>query len=103
MQNFINKIEKIYPLSEDERGFLSGKIKYLKIPAKHLLIKKGDIAKNVYYIEKGFMDTYCYDSKGHKRVFNFHFDNEIITNHASFLNETPSTFNLESLEETELI
>ena len=102
MQALFNKIDKLAPLSTAEKSLLVDKIHQKMIPANFMLSKVGDIEKNVYFIKQGLLNSYCIDNKNNKRIFSFHFPNEFVVNHSSFLKQSESSYCIESLEETHL-
>lgn len=64
MQNITKGIRRYYPVSDASLHLLFSKMQKLELPKKHLLIKAGVLNRHVYFIEKGFMRSYClYDGK----------------------------------------
>lgn len=67
------------------------------IPAKTVLLEEGDIAKNIYYIEKGCLRLY-FNNGGKDTTFQFFFEENMVASFESMYSRQPSTFSLESIE-----
>lgn len=68
-----------------------------EIPAKTILLKEGEIAKNIYFIEKGCFRL-CFNKDGKDITFQFFFEGEGISSAESFRYNQPSLYCIESLE-----
>lgn len=65
--------------------------------AKTILLKEGDIAKKVYFIEKGCFRL-SFNNDGKDITFQFFFEGEGISSAESFRYNLPSLYSIESLE-----
>jgi len=68
-----------------------------EIPAKTVLLKEGEIAKKVYFIEKGCFRL-SFNNDGKDTTFQFFFEGEGISSAESFRYNQPSLYSIESLE-----
>jgi CRP-like cAMP-binding protein len=68
-----------------------------EIPAKTVLLREGDVAKKVYYIEKGCIRL-SFNKDGKDITFQFFFDGEAVSSAESFRTTQPSLFSIESIE-----
>ncbi|WPU92564.1 Crp/Fnr family transcriptional regulator [Mucilaginibacter sabulilitoris] len=75
--------------------------KYEDVPAKHLLLKEGDICRKVILIEKGSLRTW-FNHDGREISFQFYFEGDAVSSPESFYKHTPSQFSIETLEPTRL-
>lgn len=76
--------------------------KYLttkKIPAKTTLLYEGDVADNIYMIEKGLLRLWNNDD-GKDITFQFFFENHVVASSESMYTGEPSIFSIESIEDT---
>jgi CRP-like cAMP-binding protein len=69
---------------------------------KHLF-QSGNIAKYVYFIQKGCMRQYYLNDNGEERTIYFKVENEWCSELESFLNNTPTELYLQALEDCELL
>lgn len=78
-----------------------GKFGYLfrreEIPAKTVLLDEGEIAKKVYFIEKGCLRL-SFNKDGKDVTFQFFFEGEGVSSAESFRYNEPSLYSIESLE-----
>lgn len=68
-----------------------------EVPAKTVLLKEGEIAKKVYFIEKGCFRL-SLNNDGTDITFQFFFEGEGISSAESFRYNQPSLYSIESLE-----
>lgn len=69
----------------------------LELPAKTILLEEGDIAKKIYFIEKGCIRAW-FHNKGKDITCQFFFENQGVASIESFLRKTPSLYTLEVIE-----
>jgi len=72
------------------------------IPPKKILLKEGEIARNMYFIKKGCLRMW-FNNDGKDVTFQFFFENQAVASIESFLSEEPGLFTLESIEPTKLV
>jgi CRP-like cAMP-binding protein len=75
--------------------------KVAEVPAKHLLLKEGDISRKIFVIEKGSIRTWFYHD-GKEISFQFFFEGDVVSSSESFRKHTPSTFSIETMEPSAL-
>lgn len=68
-----------------------------EIPAKKILLAEGQVAKKVYFIEKGCFRL-SFNNDGKDITFQFFFEGEGISSAESFRYNHPSLYSIESLE-----
>jgi len=64
---------------------------------------KREVCKHYAFVVKGSLRQYCADNKGTDQVVNFAVENWWIGDRESFFNFTPSTFNIDAMEDCELL
>ncbi len=67
------------------------------LPAKTLLLREGDVAHTIYYIEKGCLRLFFYD-EGKEITFQFFFEGSVVASFESMYESVPSLFSLETIE-----
>lgn len=81
---------------------LENLIERIKIQPKTTLLSEGNVAKYIYFIEKGALRLW-FNKDGKDITFQFFFEDQAVASIESFFNNTPSLFSLESIEQTEVI
>ncbi|EQA43599.1 cyclic nucleotide-binding domain protein [Leptospira broomii serovar Hurstbridge str. 5399] len=71
------------------------------IPAKKLLLRQGEIAKYVYFLDQGCLRL-GFNDNDREITFQFFFECQAITSMESFKSYSPSPFFLESIEPSRL-
>lgn len=69
----------------------------LRVPAKTILLKEGEIARHTYFLEKGCARIWFNDN-GKEVTLNFFFEGDGVSSIESFRNGTASAYYLETLE-----
>jgi len=78
----------------DKYTALQQRVEY---PAKTILLRKGKIAQNYYFIEKGCLRVW-FDNHEKDTTFQFFFENEGVSSLESFSKNIPSAFSIETIE-----
>ena len=98
-QKFDEKIELTKEEKELSRSFFIPK----KLRKKQWLLQEGDVCKYVAFVEKGLLRSFTVDDKGHEHIAQFAFEGWWIADQVSFLTGEPSEYNIEALEDCELL
>lgn len=85
-------------LTEDWTKYTSY-FKKKEIPAKTTILREGDLARRIYFIESGCLRMFFTDINKDVTV-QFFFEGEHVCSMESFLKNIPSNFSLETLENT---
>lgn len=75
----------------------------LEVKKNEHLFRSGNIARYVYFIQKGCMRQYLVNKSGEERTIYFKVENGWCSELVSFLNNTPTELNLQALENSELL
>lgn len=75
--------------------------KHEDVPAKHLLLKEGDIGRKIYVIDKGSVRNW-FNHDGKEISFQFFFEGDVVYSPESFRKNQPSQFSIETIEPTSL-
>lgn len=95
-------IDKASLSEEDLNEILSYAI-IKKLRRRQFLLQEGDIWRYNAFVCSGFVRTYSVDDKGTEHIMNFSPENYWTGDRESLTNETPSKFNIEALENTEVL
>ena len=88
-----------------EEGKLLSKSFFIpkKLRKKQYLLQEGDVCKYVAFVEKGILRQYTVDDKGNEHILQFAFEGWWMADHYSFLTGEPSLYNIDALEDCELL
>ncbi|MES1226142.1 MAG: Crp/Fnr family transcriptional regulator [Bacteroidota bacterium] len=101
MEQLLNFLHSIYPLSPALREHLTGIIQLKTTSRKHLLLKAGHICRHIYFIQKGLVR--CYYIKDNAEVCSwFMKEGDVIVSVRSFFSQAESYEWIETLEPCEL-
>jgi len=98
-QKFDEKIELTAEEKELSRKFFIPK----KLRKRQYLLQEGDICKYIAFVENGLLRFYTVDSKGHEHITQFAFEGWWISDQYSFLTGEPSSYNIDAMEDCELL
>ncbi len=96
MSNFIT-------LSKDEEDILSSKLLYRKYLKGQYIVQHGDVCKYTGFVVSGCTKTFFMDSDGQEHIVMFSIEDWWTSDIGSFITQTPADFNVQCLENTELI
>lgn len=74
-----------------------------KLRKKQYLLQEGDASKYLAFVEKGILRSYTVDEKGIEHIAEFAFEGWWIGDQYSFLTGEPSKYNIDALEDAELL
>lgn len=77
-------------------------VEKIKVQPKTILLREGQISKNIYFIRQGALRMW-FNKDGKEITFQFFFEGKAVASIESFLNNTPSLFTIESIEQTEVL
>jgi len=98
-QKFDEKIELTPEEKELSRTFFIPK----KLRKRQYLLQEGDVCKYVAFVEKGLLRSYTVNDKGQEHITQFAYEGWWISDQFSFLTGEPSTYNIDALEDCELL
>lgn len=102
MNELLNYLSLIHPLSEQLRQYLADNLELLILPKKAFLLKHGKICRNIYFIQKGL--ARCFYIKDDKEVSSwFMKEGDVIISVESFFKQQPSYESIQALEDCELL
>ncbi|MEO7313939.1 MAG: Crp/Fnr family transcriptional regulator [Ginsengibacter sp.] len=90
-------------ISEEEFEFAKTLFKPKKLRKKQYLLQDGDVCKYTAFVEKGLLRTFTVDGKGNDHVLQFSMEGWWIADLYSFYTGEISSYNIEALEDCELL
>ncbi|WP_420572185.1 Crp/Fnr family transcriptional regulator [Kordia sp.] len=97
------KFESYAPLSNESWQLIKSIIKFQDLAKDEVLLRNGQIAKDVHFICKGALRAYITDYNGNVYTKNIFLETDFAGSKVSYLQKTPSNFTLEALETTTII
>ncbi|HEY8969814.1 MAG TPA: Crp/Fnr family transcriptional regulator [Puia sp.] len=97
------KITEKIPLSEEEFEVCKALFTPRKVRKKQFLLQEGDVSKYQIFVNKGLLRSYTIDEKGGEHILQFALEGWWTADLYSFFTEEPSLFNIEALEDSELL
>jgi CRP-like cAMP-binding protein len=91
------------PLTNEEMQLIETAFQPKKLRKRQYLLQEGEICKYLAFIVKGAMRQYKIDGNGSEHIVNFGIENWWIGDRESYTMLTPSAYNIDALEETELL
>ncbi|ARV05405.1 CarD family transcriptional regulator [Polaribacter sp. SA4-10] len=103
MQKFRKYIESIATINDEDWLFFSSLLKKREFSKKSSFLKKGEIENSISFIEKGEVRLFIPKEDEEKEItFGFSFQGEFVSAYDSFITQTPSLYQLETLTDTVL-
>jgi CRP-like cAMP-binding protein len=98
-QNFNSKVA----LTAEEEALIKNYLTPKKLRKKQYLLQDGDVCKSIAFIEKGALKSYSVDDNGSEHIIQFGLEGWIIADLYSFLTGEPATYNIDAIEDAELV
>ena len=99
----LNNIEKYVTLTNTEVDFLTSRLSSRKYLKGQYILQQGDISKTECFIISGCTKMFYLDDKGQEHIIMFSIEDWWTSDLGSFISQTPSDFNVQCLEKTEII
>src|SRR3954471_15355766 len=97
------KISEAVNISAAEMAECQALFKPKKRRRKQFLLQEGDVCKYTAFVEKGMLRSFSVDDKGTEHILQFAQEGWWMADLYSFLTNEPSIFNIEALEDCELL
>ena len=100
---YFQSFNKKVPLTEKEREVIEEYLTLKKIRKRQYLLQEGDISKSVAFVERGALRLYKVSEDGTEHIVQFALEGRFLTDLYSFLTNEPSIFNIDAIEDSELV
>ena len=91
------------PLTDDEQALIISTFQPKKLRKKQYFLQEGDVSKYAGFIVKGAMRQYSVDDKGTEHIVHLLIENYWANDRESSIMLTPSKYNIDAWEDTELL
>ena len=99
---FFQKFREKVPLSVEEEQQIKSYLTPKKLRKRQYLLQEGDICKTLAFVEKGALREYSVDN-GSEHIIQFAVEGWTVSDLFSFLTGEPAIYNIDALEDSELI
>lgn len=99
----IQKINEKIILTPEEEALCKNFFIPKKMRKRQYLLQEGDVCRYTAFVEKGALRTYTVDEKGAEHIIQFAIEGWWTGDLFSFLTSEPSTYNIDVLEDAELL
>lgn len=100
---FIKKFREKVILSLEDEAFLVEQISTIKLKKGEHFLRSGEISRNMSFIEKGVLRAYVINPQGNENVVLFGLEGWTMGDLNSFVKQEPASYNVDALEDTELV
>ena len=100
---FFKKFNEKVPLVPEEVEIVKEYLTPKKLRRKQYLLQEGDVCRSVAFVEKGALRAYSIDENGNEQIIQFATEGWIISDLYSFLTSEPATYNIDAVEDAELV
>jgi CRP-like cAMP-binding protein len=97
------KFDEKVKLTEEEKQLSRSFFIPKKLRKKQYFLQEGDVCKYVAFVEKGLLRSYTVNDKGIEHIIQFAYEGWWIADQFSFLSGEPSVYNIEAMEDCELL
>lgn len=91
------------PVSDEDINLIRQSFKPKKLRKRQYLLQEGDVCKYLSFINKGAFRQFTVDDKGNEHIIRFGIERWWMADYEGFINETPSRYSIEALEDSELL
>jgi CRP-like cAMP-binding protein len=99
----LHKLLTEYSLSEQDSYDVFSRFHLVEADKNTLLHRQGEICRHGYFICQGGVRTYFINKKGDENIRYIAFENNFVSAFSSFITQTPSLENVETLESSKLL
>ena len=99
---FFERFKLKVPLSRDEEEQIKSYLTPKKLRKRQYLLQEGDVCKTLAFVQKGLLREYSVDN-GTEHIIQFVLEGWTISDLFSFITGEPATYNIDALEDAELV
>ena len=100
---FFQKFNEKVTLTSAEEEIIRTYLTPKKLRKKQYLLQEGDVCRSIAFVEKGALREYSVDENGNEQIFQFAVEGWTISDLYSFLTGESATYNIDALEDSELV
>ncbi|MFD2743345.1 MULTISPECIES: Crp/Fnr family transcriptional regulator [Sphingobacterium] len=101
-QSIVDNVSKWITLSDEEKLVFTNLLECKTVAGKTMMLRAGEVCQFEGYIKKGCVRIYYMNEKGVEVILSFAAEDWWVSDIASFHEQKPSNFYIETMEETEM-
>jgi len=102
-EQIIQSIKSRVEISDQDAEMLKRYFIPKKVRKRQYILNAGDICQYMAFVEKGFLRSFSVEENGNEHVIQFAMEGRWISDLASFFSEVNAVYNIEALEDCELL
>lgn len=102
-KNIIHQLRKYIDLSESEATVFSSNVETRQLKKKEFILEESQVCRHQYFVEKGCLRMYFINKKGVEQITQFAIDGWWISDYQSLMNNAPSGYYIQAVEETRIV
>ena len=102
-ENFSKYIQQLFGIQDQQVSVCENLIKLKKVPKGRVLVRAGEINKELYFVEQGLLRQYFTDKNGKEHVLYFAPENWLLGDRNSSYFSVPTDFTIEAVEDTVVV
>jgi CRP-like cAMP-binding protein len=102
-EHFESYIRSKEDFTNDELKLIRSLSVMKKLRRRQLLLREGEVCQYKIFVAKGLLKNYRLKDDGTEHIMRFAPENSWTTDHQSYTHQTPSKYNIEALEDTEVV
>lgn len=102
-ERYFRHFNKRALLTEEEQEFMTNYLTVKKLRKRQYLLQEEDVCKAVAFVETGALRLYRVNEDGSESIVAFALEGSFITDLYSFLTNEPSMYNIDAIEDSELV
>jgi signal-transduction protein with cAMP-binding, CBS, and nucleotidyltransferase domain len=103
MEQIKQVMKNMISITEDELNTFLSNASIKKFKRHEILNKPNSIPNEIFFINKGLIRVVILDNEGVEYTIHFALENQFIADYSNFMLKQPYIYNLQALEETEVI
>lgn len=103
MERIKTVMRQMINVSEDELNDFLNKAITKTFKRQEILSRPNDIPNQIFFINKGIIRVLITDNEGDEHTIHFALENQFIADYSNFIQQQPSIYSLQALDETEVI
>lgn len=103
LKDLKSKFNGYAPISEQSWELIANITEFQVLKKAEILLRNGQVAKEIYFICKGALRTFITDNEGNSYNKNIFLEGDLAGSTASLIQQIPSDFAIEGLEDSILI
>ena len=100
---FFRKLNETIPLNQDEMETIKTYLTPKKLRKKQYLLQEGDVCRYIAFVQQGVLRSYSVSENGNEHIIQFALEGWLISDLYSFLTTEASIYNIEALEDADLV